>query len=522
MKWFVALLLMLSMNLIPALAAEEADRPTGAEQKQIRLLDKATRVSHESVQENERIDMSLSVAPERFEGVDPDDYYGYCTLKAEDRKNGNHKLEEAYEDLAEGFGNKRIEIDMTEHRLTPAEFEKVFFACLGDFPQYFWLRSGYGYYLDDDDEYITEVLPDYEQGLLAPNKVSEFLMWAQTVLRASGVTPTMTDYEKAVMLHDELAARITYDYDALDAYNEAYAIVDDEERAEALEICKANFPGVHAAYGAMVKGRAVCDGYSKAYQYLLYRVGILSHVATGVANGGGHAWNLVLLDGDWYYTDLTWDDGVVNVNGTSQEVLFHAYFNMTTAQSEGSTHILDNPYAMPICTATQDSYFTKHGTIVNQPDADVVGQQLKKGPIVRLCVTGDMAEALKWMGSQDNIRAVLPKANLNMIHSWICFSSGNELFAMFVCDRVGIGENMTLEIGCIEPKKVKIYQAVYDENNVLVDAGMTEGTVDLQTGVTRVKANYLEHEETFKTVKYFLWDGTGGLKPLYDVAEMEY
>lgn len=26
-------------------------------------------------------------------------------------------------------------------------------------------------------------------------------------------------------------------------------------------------------------------------------------------NGGGHAWNLVQLDGEWYQMDVTWNDG---------------------------------------------------------------------------------------------------------------------------------------------------------------------------------------------------------------------
>ena len=52
---------------------------------------------------------------------------------------------------------------------------------------------------------------------------------------------------------------------------------------------------------------SLCDGYSKAYQYLLNKVGLIRILQPVRETGGSHAWNLKLGD-KWYYTDVTWDD----------------------------------------------------------------------------------------------------------------------------------------------------------------------------------------------------------------------
>ncbi|MDO5133949.1 MAG: hypothetical protein Q4D81_13370, partial [Eubacteriales bacterium] len=75
----------------------------------------------------------------------------------------------------------------------------------------------------------------------------------------------------------------------------------------------------HTAYGALVEdstgnpGGALCDGYALAYEYLLQRAGITCTMICGYAGASDediekHAWNLILLDDEWYEVDATWDD----------------------------------------------------------------------------------------------------------------------------------------------------------------------------------------------------------------------
>ena len=93
-------------------------------------------------------------------------------------------------------------------------------------------------------------------------------------------------YTQLLSLHNALCAKVVYDLSA---------------------------PRAHAAGGALLDGRAVCDGYAKAFKLLCDRAGIPCVIVAGNAQQGGrdepHAWNYVQMeDGAWYAVDVTWDD----------------------------------------------------------------------------------------------------------------------------------------------------------------------------------------------------------------------
>lgn len=67
------------------------------------------------------------------------------------------------------------------------------------------------------------------------------------------------------------------------------------------------------AYGALIEGRALCQGYSVSLYRLLLEAGIDNRIifGEGVApdgTTGAHTWNIVELYGKYYYMDITWDD----------------------------------------------------------------------------------------------------------------------------------------------------------------------------------------------------------------------
>lgn len=104
---------------------------------------------------------------------------------------------------------------------------------------------------------------------------------------ASQITPGMSDYGRALALHDWLIYNANYDH--------TYTNYD--------------------AAGVLLYGTGVCDSYARAYLMLMTAAGVDCMIVSGTAGTGAdpanwekHAWNLVKLGGSWYHVDCTWDD----------------------------------------------------------------------------------------------------------------------------------------------------------------------------------------------------------------------
>ncbi len=93
----------------------------------------------------------------------------------------------------------------------------------------------------------------------------------------------MTDVQKCLYLHDYLITHCEYDMTLVNA----------------------------DAYDALITGSAVCEGYTLAYEYLCKQAGIPAYFVSAVNpkdSKDRHSWNVILLDGEYYYVDCTWDD----------------------------------------------------------------------------------------------------------------------------------------------------------------------------------------------------------------------
>lgn len=94
-----------------------------------------------------------------------------------------------------------------------------------------------------------------------------------------GISPNMTDAEKALYVYDYLILNCSYDFS------------------------HENF----SAYNCIVDKKAVCQGYALAYKLILEKyLGIECSVV--LSDSQLHSWNYVKIDGKWYHADLTSDD----------------------------------------------------------------------------------------------------------------------------------------------------------------------------------------------------------------------
>ena len=87
-------------------------------------------------------------------------------------------------------------------------------------------------------------------------------------------------------------------------------------------------------YGALVKGKGICEGYTRTFQLLMDLAGIECISVYGNSDNGmeygEHAWNQVCLDGEWYIVDVTWDDPLYSGTGSLPASYHHRYFNVTS------------------------------------------------------------------------------------------------------------------------------------------------------------------------------------------------
>ena len=61
-------------------------------------------------------------------------------------------------------------------------------------------------------------------------------------------------------------------------------------------------------FGALVGGKSVCEGYSRAFLLLCREADLWCAYRFGIPKGGGHIWNMIKLDTGIYNVDITWSD----------------------------------------------------------------------------------------------------------------------------------------------------------------------------------------------------------------------
>lgn len=266
-------------------------------------------------------------------------------------------VREVYPDTDEDkklYKTKQVIVD--GQTLSTADIRVAAKALYDDNPEIFWLSSTI-YQLTDTQAGYTAV---QMRSVFSPEQISAMQGELDAVINAfyDTVPDGLSEYDREKYVHDFLIGSCEYD-------TETAANEDPSKR----------FNEAYMVYGALVLKKAVCEGYARAMQLLLNGLGVDCAGITGMGydNDGSselHMWNAVRLDGDWYYTDATWDDQL-------QEHRHYQYFNLD-GKTIGTNHVSsplmseltedqingDETYSsvamnifLPECTATKYQYY---------------------------------------------------------------------------------------------------------------------------------------------------------------------
>lgn len=294
-----------------------------------------------------------------------------------------------YEDMEQVLGSFGTDAELNvkglEAGLEEADIDRIFQCVMCDHPELFYVE-GYSYTKYMLGEQITSITfsGTYNMDLeTALKREQEILAAAGEIL--AGVDTEASDYDKVKYVYDTIICSTDYNVDALDNQN---------------------------IYSVFVHRRSVCQGYAKATQYLLNRLGIECALVQGtVRTGEGHAWNLAKVDGAYYYIDTTWGDVSYQVEdtfpeegdltvGAGEEIGFSEEGNVTGTQEGASeaeqrqnvilrgmpeinydylnvttqeimrTHAIGGVVPMPECTAVEANYYRREGAFFTGYDKE--------------------------------------------------------------------------------------------------------------------------------------------------------
>lgn len=164
--------------------------------------------------------------------------------------------------------------------------------CEGDYLyyQYGGYQMEYSYQeADGVFEYELRIQPDYYTNKAQESK-TDFAVFE--AIAAIALPENACVYDKIHAVNAYLSARV--DYDLIHKKNGHYHLKS-------------------TAYGALVNGYAVCQGYAVAAYRLLRELGEECRVITGTVllpdgSAEEHAWNIVRIGDVYYQLDITWND----------------------------------------------------------------------------------------------------------------------------------------------------------------------------------------------------------------------
>lgn len=235
--------------------------------------------------------------------------------------------------------------------LTEAQIRLTVTAYLDDNPQVFWIANAFSYVLRGNETivqlYSEMIQSECNAALL------EFNGKVQSILQS--IPSGLSEFDREEYLFSYITKNCTY--------------------ANTMNENDADWK-LYTAYGALVDGQAVCEGYSRAMLLLSGYVGLPSVLIRGTGDGIPHMWNGIKINGNWYHLDLTWCDSsnpvynYYNIDDSTLK-LTHTIAPVFSALSDEQICSSDSifNFTLPVCSSLEENYFQKKGIPISTLDS---------------------------------------------------------------------------------------------------------------------------------------------------------
>lgn len=259
------------------------------------------------------------------------DYYNQLTNK---QKKVYRQMQVACKEY-----KSRVEVDTVKKE----NYLVALSALTYDHPEFYWLNNK-GITYQTIDGKVVEVQFDIDKN--AKKNSKKIATEAQKIIEKSEKYSTI--YEKIRYLYKSLI-------DLAD-YNKGKH--DQDIRSVFLE------------------KNTVCNGYSEAFLYLCKNIGINCAYARGKSEREPHAWNIVEIQGQYYWIDVTWGDPSSDTSKTRDKISYQYlcvtdkefFRNHTLSQSINYEGYNKEYFKYPKCTDTTYYYFQRKGCYFSKYD----------------------------------------------------------------------------------------------------------------------------------------------------------
>ena len=209
---------------------------------------------------------------------------------------------EAVERMRRGFAVFEESIDISDLKIPPEELGMLFADATKDTPYLFYVSNNLSYSYRTGG-YVISVEPKYTMNR---SDAEAAVGYCKREIRKMSLllADRETELQKLAGAHDLICKRFTYDI-TLQSNN---------------------------IYSFLKTGTGTCQGYTWTYMALLRELGIECHYVA--SDSIAHIWLAVKIDGDWYHSDVTWDDPPVG-EASGEYNRSHLLFSDAKAESDG-------------------------------------------------------------------------------------------------------------------------------------------------------------------------------------------